>query len=292
MTNREIDLLLDKYEAGNCSQEEEQLFDQLLESQALEMGDLYSAFMNIEKSQVSSEKIELVLSVASGELDKDLVSQKETMGSEYDQYVAYAQSEKSDIDVALLLNVNNGEMDQEIENHGLGEIYESFVQAERNIKSDIDVELLVQSHTGGLDSLLDQQEMGVEGAYNEFLHNEKQLKSSIDVESLINERSSETTGEDRTDKEPAKIIPLRRFIRRYASIAAVFVAIVAAVFLLNPDFNGGEKYADGLSDSERIEAEKALEQTLAALGMAKTNLDKGRENMKALKNLKHTRIFK
>ena len=174
----------------------------------------------------------------------------------------------------------------------MGEVYERFIQTERNIQSRIDVELLIQSHTGGLDSLLDQQEMGIDGAYDVFLNKEKQVKSSLDVESIINNRSANTSTEDSSDKEPAKIIPMRRIVKRYTAVAAVFFAIIAAVFLLNPDFSGGEVADNNLSDSERIEAEKALEQTLAALGMAKTNLDKGKENMKALKNLKHTRIFK
>lgn len=286
MTAREIDLLIEKFEAGNCTEEEALLFDQLLDVQASEMGDLYTSFLGSEKAVSTNENITQIVDIASGEIDEQLNVQKEEMGSLYNDYVAYAQNQKSNIDIDALLKLSSGELEKEIEVHGLGEAYETFIINERNVKSTIDVELLVQSHTGGLDALLEQQENGIQRTYTDFIESEKQLKSNIDVDSLIKEKLNKTT------REEPKIIPLRKTIKRYVAVAAVFVAIISAVFLMKPTNSGNDGYASGLSDAETIEAEKALEQTLAALGMAKTNLDKGRENMKALKNLKHTRIFK
>ena len=94
MTAREIDLLIEKFEAGNCTEEEALLFDQLLDVQASEMGDLYTSFLGSEKAVSTNENITQIVDIASGEIDEQLNVQKEEMGSLYNDYVAYAQNQK------------------------------------------------------------------------------------------------------------------------------------------------------------------------------------------------------
>ncbi len=283
MTNHEIDILFQKLEAGTCSPQEELLIEELLEQQALDMGEEYVSFLMTEKKKISTAPVSLVLHAETGSIDKMLDKQEVEMGVLYEEYKAFAQSEKSSTDVSLLIQAENGELERLLEEEAFDPIYEKFIANEQQVSCDLDIDLIVQSHTGSLDHLLEQQENGLESPYNSFLEKEKEIHSTLDVESIIRKH------EVKTSKE-ADVIPLWKRVRRLGSIAAVFLAVFAAIFLLKPD-NGGS-LADGLTDKERIEAELALEQTLAALGMAKNKLDKGTENMKGLTNLKHTRIFK
>lgn len=293
MTQREIDLLITKIDAGNASKEDQILFEEILEAQASDMGDLYTSFTANEKAQESSEDVNELVDMTSSGIDNALTEQKANMGELYNEYVAYAQNQSSVLDVNLVVQMESGELDEALANHGLGAVYEAFIENERNVQSILDVDLLIQSQTGSLDSLLEQQEEGLVGSYGDFVQQEKQLKSKTDVSSLIQDRiENNEKNDEESDNDGAKIIPFRKFIRRATAVAAIGLVVIAAVFMLNPTENNGLASGDGLSDMERIEAEKALDYTLAALGVTTKKLDKGRENMKALQNLKHTRIFK
>jgi len=260
MTQKEIDTLLDKFEAGNCSAEEELLVDGILEAQAEGMDTVYEAFLNEERLSASSSHVQLIVQAEDGELDEILDVQASDMGSIYKDFVASAKNEHAEFDVDLLLQAHDGRLDKMLEQQEMGEAYDKFVAAEKGLVSKTDVELVIQAHTGGLDELLEH------------------VKEVLPVE---------------VDEEEAKVIPLSSRWKKYRGIAAIFVVALAAIFLLQTSNGWGDnQFADGLSVEERKEAELALEQTLAALGMTKNKLDKGTENMKLLKSLKHTEIFK
>ena len=282
MTQKEIDILLDKFEAGMCNAEEEQLVESILEAQAEGMNDEYKNFISNGKSIAYNEDTNVILKANSGELDELLEAQSSEMGKEYERFMASAKSKKSSTDVELLLKAQDGSLDQLIEEQDMGSLYERFVEQEKLGVSVTDVELVVQSHTGGLDALLNQQQEMMSKEYKMFLEEETKVKSATNVEDVI------------TKKEDAKVIPLGSQWKKYRGIAAMFVAVIAAVFVINysPNQVDSGAYANGLTAEEQVEAELALKQTLAALGITKNKLDKGTDNMIGLKKLKHTEIFK
>ncbi len=282
MTQKEIDILLDKFEAGMCNAEENQLVESILEAQAEGMNEEYKSFISSGKSVSYNEETDVILKANSGELDEILEAQSGEMGKEYERFMASAKIKKSSTDVELLLKAQDGSLDQMIEEQAMGALYERFVQHEKLAVSATDVELVIQSHTGGLDALLTQQQDMMSNEYKLFLEEEKKVKSTFNVEDVI------------TKKEEAKVIPLGSRWRKYRGIAAMFVAVIAAVFVINysPNQADSNAYANGLTAEEQVEAELALKQTLAALGITKNKFDKGTDNMIGLKKLKHTEIFK
>ena len=63
-------------------------------------------------------------------------------------------------------------------------------------------------------------------------------------------------------------------------------------FVLKPDSSDATLANQDNNTIEIEDAAEALEFTLAALGLTSKNMKKGTENMKYLKDLRHTQIYK
>lgn len=225
-----------------------------------------------------------------------------------------------EIDVESLINKRNEEMESKLKRFEQGEsdleeikvvesflsdqnrikipFYQDFILAERQVKfgtevssiiETMELEALLQAYEEG--SISDKDLLRVESMmesisasdipeYQSFIDQEKSIVCNIDVLHVI---------------EPeAKVVPFgsNNSWRQWGMIAASLVFVLAAIFVLKPN---GENTTLASEDHNTIEiedADEALEFTLAALGLTSKKMKKGTDNMKHLKDLRHTQIYK
>lgn len=177
-------------------------------------------------------------------------------------------------------------------------LYQQFVLSERQVKftkdvagiiEKVELDKLLQAYEEGsisddnlpkVESLIDSISASDIPEYQSFVDREKEIVCNIDVLDII--------------QPEAKVVPFgsSNSWRQWGMIAASLVFVLAAIFVLKPD---GENTTLASQDNNTIEiedADEALEFTLAALGLTSKNMKKGTDNMKHLKDLRHTQIYK
>lgn len=270
--------LLEKYEQGLCSVEEKAQVEKHL-------ADMEQDFVpGYEDLKESIEDSSLHIDV------KNLITKRNLeMNQMLDRF------ERGECDLEETKTVESFLADQDRLNIPL---YQKFILAERQIKAPfsstsiiekIEVETLLDSYEDGtisdndltaIESVIDSISINDIPNYKAFIEQEKAISSNINVLDLI---------------EPeVKVVPLNpgRSWRQWGMIAASLVFVLAAIFVLKPDSSDATLANQDNNTIEIEDADEALEFTLAALGLTSKNMKKGTENMKHLKDLRHTQIYK
>ena len=270
--------LLEKYEQGLCSVEEKVQVEKHL-------ADMEQDFVpGYEDLKESIEDSSLHIDV------KSLITKRNLeMNQMLDRF------ERDECDLEGTKTVESFLADQNRLNIPL---YQNFILAERQIRAPfsstsiiekIEVESLLDSYEDGtisdndltaIESVIDSISIDDIPSYKAFIEQEKANSSNINVLDLI---------------EPeVKVVPLdpSRSWRLWGMIAASLVFVLAAIFVLKPDSSDATLANQDNNTIEIEDAAEALEFTLAALGLTSKNMKKGTENMKYLKDLRHTQIYK
>ena len=270
--------LLEKYEQGLCSVEEKVQVEKYL-------ADMEQDFVpGYEDLKESIEDSSLHIDV------KSLITKRNLeMKQMLDRF------ERGECDLKGTKTVESFLADQDRLNIPL---YQNFILAERQIRAPfsstsiietIEVEALLNSYEDGtisdndlttVESVIDSISIDDIPSYKAFIEQEKAISSNINVLDLI---------------EPeVKVVPLNpgRSWRQWGMIAASLVFVLAAIFVLKPDSSDATLANQDNNTIEIEDAAEALEFTLAALGLTSKNMKKGTENMKYLKDLRHTQIYK
>lgn len=254
------------------------------------------------------------------QVEKHLADMEQDFVPGYEDLKESVEESFLQIDVETLITKRNLEMNQMLDRFERGEsdleetktvesfladqdrlnipLYQKFILAERQIKAPfssasivkkIELDSLLKSYEDGSisDSDLVQVESAVDSIsiddipnYKAFIEQEKAISSNINVLDLI---------------EPeVKVVPLNpaRSWRQWGMIAASLVFVLAAIFVLKPDSSVATLANQDNNTIEIEDADEALEFTLAALGLTSKKMNKGTENMKHLKDLRHTQIYK
>ncbi len=252
-----IEQLLDKYEQGICSPEETEIVEAFLLESEQEIIPGYNDFIEKEREIISSVDIPSLLTPTNDmEVLLDRYERELTNPAETAQVEAFLEAAEQSMHPA----------------------YIAFIEQERLLQSELDVADFVE-----------QNDMGP--IYNHFVEAERLRTCSIDVAALV-----ASLEEKERQKSEATVIPMssrRRSWRNVAGIAAMFVFVLTALFLIPDGDPTGDESGYAVVNGVQIDdPEEAMSYALAALGKTGEKFQKGTNNMERLKDLKHTSIFK
>lgn len=267
-----LEELLSKYEQGLCNAEETLFVEGVLNDAEAEAFPLYDAFVQKEREIISS-------------LEVDLVIEDETPERLLERFEAGTATSSQSDKIESLFDNTEKSMPAE---------YQAFVELERSYQSNLNVEEfvseLVKNTEENIDQLLKQSELQSSSAYSSFLDAERARVSRTDVADLIRRHVEE----QESSPTEAKVVPMRSLASRWkslAGIAAVLIVMLTAVVLFptNEEDTGGYATVNG---KQIDDPELAMEYALAILGKTSKEFEKGTDNMRHLKDLRHTEIFK